>query len=97
MQSTQRSLNNLPTNLDTLIHLADVDVSWVQFIHIYYVDRSINNHTGHAVSLLTFEQLSKNALIKIPDGLLTLPNLKRLNLSENQLKEITPAIGKSLP
>ena len=40
--------------------------------------------------------LSRNALTKIPDGLFTLPGLKRLNLSENQLKEVSVAIGELL-
>jgi len=45
------------------------------------------------LSKLTDIDLSKNDLVKIPDGLYTVPGLKRLNLSENQLKEVSIAIG----
>lgn len=54
MRNTQRSLSNIPVNLEGLVHLEDVD-------------------------------LSQNELTKIPEGLLTVPNLKRLNLSSNQV------------
>jgi len=54
MRNTQRSLSNIPVNLEGLVHLEDVD-------------------------------LSQNELTRIPEGLLTVPNLKRLNLSSNQV------------
>jgi Leucine-rich repeat (LRR) protein len=46
-----------------------------------------------ALTKLADVDLSKNGLTKIPDGLFTLSGLKRLNLSENNLKEISVAIG----
>lgn len=58
MRNTQRNLNNFPTNLDSLVSLADVD-------------------------------LAQNALPKVPDALYSLPNLKRLNLSDNEIVELS--------
>merc|ERR1719402_452044 len=49
LRNTQRTLANIPTNLEPLLNLADVD-------------------------------LSENKLDKIPEGILSLVNLKRLNL-----------------
>ena len=49
MRNTQRNESNIPTNLEALIHLQDVD-------------------------------LRENQLTSIPEGLLTLPNMTRLNL-----------------
>ena len=58
MRNTQRNGTNIPTNLEALVHLTDVD-------------------------------LSENALTKIPEGLLKVPNLKRLNLGSNQVWPLT--------
>ena len=41
--------------------------------------------------------LSENELTKIPEGLLTLPNLKRLNLGSNQVAEVSADIEKWHP
>lgn len=61
MRNTQRTVANLPTSLDTLCNLCDVD-------------------------------LSKNALTKVPDALYSLQNLKRLNLSDNEISDISSGI-----
>lgn len=37
--------------------------------------------------------LSKNNLPRVPDALYTLPNMKRLNLSENSIIDIASDIG----
>ncbi|KAK7075215.1 hypothetical protein SK128_020054 [Halocaridina rubra] len=57
MRCTQRSPANLPTNLEGLAFLADVDLSY-------------------------------NNLCKIPDCIYTLRNLKRLNVSDNEIVEV---------
>lgn len=57
LRNTQRTLTNLPTNLESLVHLSDVD-------------------------------LSQNLLTSIPEGILGLPSLKRLNLGSNQIEEV---------
>ncbi len=61
MRNTQRTNSNIPTALEGLVHLSDVD-------------------------------FSENDLTKIPEGLLTLPNLKRLNLGSNHIVEVSPGI-----
>ena len=43
---------------------------------------------------LTEVDLSRNKLVKIPDCLLTVPNLKRLNISDNKIAgELNVAVG----
>ena len=61
LRNTQRTLANIPANLESLVHLADVD-------------------------------LSQNQLTKIPEGILALPGLKRLNLGSNEIDEVSPLI-----
>merc|ERR1719414_2357403 len=63
LRNTQRTLANIPANLESLVHLADVD-------------------------------LSQNQLTKIPEGILALPGLKRLNLGSNQIDEVSPLIER---
>ena len=63
MRNTQRTLANIPSNLESLVHLADVD-------------------------------LSQNLFTKIPEGILSLTNLKRLNLGSNEIDEVSPDIEK---
>jgi Leucine-rich repeat (LRR) protein len=38
--------------------------------------------------------LAQNALPKVPDALYSLRNLRRLNLSHNEITELSQAIGK---
>jgi Leucine-rich repeat (LRR) protein len=47
-----------------------------------------------ALTSLVELDLAQNNLPRVPDALYTLPNLKRLNLSDNELTEISHAIGK---
>ena len=61
LRNTQRTLANIPPNLEPLVNLTDVD-------------------------------LSQNQLTRIPDGILSLTNLKRLNLGSNEIEEVSPAI-----
>ena len=63
MRNTQRTGANIPTGLEALVHLADVD-------------------------------LSENQLTTIPEGLLSVPNLRRLNLGSNAIVEVSPAIER---
>ncbi|XP_064101883.1 protein flightless-1-like [Macrobrachium nipponense] len=61
MRCTQRTPANLPSHLDALVNLADVD-------------------------------LSHNSLCIFPDCLYTLRNLKRLNVSDNEISEVGASI-----
>ncbi|XP_023344300.1 protein flightless-1 isoform X2 [Eurytemora carolleeae] len=63
LRNTQRTLSNIPVNLEPLVHLADVD-------------------------------LSQNHLTKIPEGLLVISGLKRLNLGSNMIDEVSPGIER---
>lgn len=57
-----RTSQNMPSSLETLTSLADVD-------------------------------LSMNGLPRVPEALYSLPNLKRLNISSNNITELSSAIG----
>jgi Leucine-rich repeat (LRR) protein len=62
LRNTQRSPQNLPTSLETLDKVTDID-------------------------------LSQNDLLKVPSLLFSLPNLKRINLSGNQISDLPPDLG----
>ena len=62
LRNTQRSFQNLPTALETLEILSDVD-------------------------------LGQNDLLKVPTLLFSLPNLKRINLSDNQISDLPQDVG----
>lgn len=62
LRNTQRSIQNIPTALDAINNLVDVD-------------------------------LGANNLPAVPSILYSLPNLKRLNLSDNSISELAPDIG----
>ena len=63
LRNTQRSEANLPSNLESLVNLGDLDLSY-------------------------------NNLTRVPDCVWTLKSLKRLNLSDNAISEISTNIGK---
>lgn len=65
LRNTQRSLNNIPTSLDSLINLVDLD-------------------------------LSQNQLSMLPEALYTIPTLKRLNFSDNNLGEFPADVSEYL-
>jgi Leucine-rich repeat (LRR) protein len=58
--------------------------------------RTLNNIHGSMDSLtnLTELDLAQNALPKVPEALYCLRNLRRLNLSDNEMTELSQAIGK---
>ncbi|XP_071488184.1 protein flightless-1 homolog [Diadema antillarum] len=58
LRNTQRTLSNIPPQLDALVNLADVDLSY-------------------------------NDLTSVPDAFYTLSSLKRLNLSNNAVTELS--------
>lgn len=64
LRNTQRNLTNIPPQLDALVNLADVDLSY-------------------------------NDLESVPDAFYSLSSLKRLNLSNNCITQLS-AIGKGL-
>ena len=62
LRNTQRSPQNLPTSLEALDRIVDID-------------------------------LSLNDLLKVPSLLFSLPNLKRINLSDNLISVLPPDLG----
>lgn len=53
--------------------------------------RNLNNFPTNLENLINLSDidLAQNALPKVPDALYSLSNLKRLNLSENEITELS--------
>ena len=66
----------------------------LRMLHMRNTQRTVSNIPPALEGLVYLEDidLSENGLTKIPEGLLTLPNLKRLNIGSNSLSEISPGI-----
>jgi len=100
LRNTQRTLANIPTNLEPLVNLTDVDLSQNQLTKVPEGILSLTNlkrlNLGsneidevspaieHWASLETLI-LSRNKLTALPNGLCKLNKLKKLYLCDNQL------------
>lgn len=53
--------------------------------------RNLNNFPSNLENLTNLADidLAENALPKVPEALYSLPNLKRLNLSDNEITELS--------
>ena len=136
LRNTQRTLSNIPVNLEPLVHLADVDLSqnhltkelnlidWLIDWSIYWsIDfiavailrelkifgwgiRNLSNfYRKLTFNIPVFDWLvNKQAIdwlydyglidFKIPEGLLVISGLKRLNLGSNMIDEVSPGIER---
>ncbi|KAJ8964532.1 hypothetical protein NQ314_004827 [Rhamnusium bicolor] len=65
----------------------------VETLHMRNTQRNLNNFPSNLENLtnLSDVDLAQNALPKVPDALYSLPNLKRLNLSDNEITELSTA------
>lgn len=86
MRSTQRTLTNFPTSLDTLSNLKELDLSQNQLPRIPEVLFSLYN--------LMRLNLSDNQITELSPNFELLTNLESLNLSRNQIAALPPAICK---
>ncbi|CAH0398250.1 unnamed protein product [Chilo suppressalis] len=100
MRNTQRTLANLPTSLDTLSNLSDVDLSKNALTKVpdaLYSLQSLkrlnlsDNEITEVSSAMDIWQkleslnLSRNKLTSLPASLCKLQNLRRLHVDDNQL------------
>lgn len=100
MRNTQRSLSNIPVNLDALIHLADVDLAENELSKIpegllslsglKRLNLGSNQITEISADIDRWPQmetliLSRNQIKTLPATLCKLVKLKKLYLNENQL------------
>ncbi|CAH2048714.1 unnamed protein product, partial [Iphiclides podalirius] len=100
MRNTQRTLANLPTSLDTLCNLSDVDLSKNALTKVpdaLYTLQSLkrlnlsDNEITEISSAMDIWQkleclnLSRNKLAALPASLCKLQNLRRLHVDDNQL------------
>lgn len=63
----------------------------LETLHMRNTQRNLFNFPGNLDNLtnLSDVDLAQNALPKVPDALYSLSNLKRLNLSENEITELS--------
>lgn len=68
----------------------------LQTLHMRATQRSASNLPAslEGLTCLADVDLSHNNLQKIPECVFTLCNLRRLNMSDNDIAEIGPDIGK---
>ena len=61
-------------------------------LHMRNTQRSVSNIPAGLENLVHLQDvdLSENQLTKIPEGVLTVPNLTRLNLGSNEINEVSP-------
>ena len=100
LRNTQRTLTNIPTNLESLVHLADVDLSQNQLTKIPEGILSLTNLKRLNLGSNEIEEispeiekwsqletliLSRNKIKSLPAGLCKLLKLKKLYLCDNQL------------
>lgn len=100
LRSTQRSLSNFPSSLETLKNLEDVDLSYNEFTRIpesLYTCPSLkrlnmSNNQIHELSLLvdtwikmTSLNLTNNELTSIPTSISKMQCLKKLYINDNKL------------
>ncbi|XP_063536597.1 protein flightless-1 [Cydia strobilella] len=100
MRNTQRTLANLPTSLDTLSNLSDVDLSknaltkvpdaLYSLLGLKRLNLSDNEITEVSQAIDNWQKLeslnlSRNKLTSLPPTLCKLLNLKRLHVDDNQL------------
>ncbi|XP_073956996.1 FLII actin remodeling protein [Choristoneura fumiferana] len=100
MRNTQRTLANLPTSLDTLSNLSDVDLSknaltkvpdaLYSLLNLKRLNLSDNEITEVSQAIDNWQKLeslnlSRNKLTSLPATLCKLLNLKRLHVDDNQL------------
>ncbi|XP_022250914.1 protein flightless-1 [Limulus polyphemus] len=100
LRNTQRSLSNTPTSLESLVNLADVDLSQnelprvpdvlytlVNLKRLNLSDNSISevsSAAGDAWKNLEILNLSRNKLSVLPASLCKLTKLRRLYISDNE-------------
>ncbi|XP_065310343.2 protein flightless-1 isoform X2 [Dermacentor albipictus] len=67
----------------------------LQVLHMRNTQRTVINTpvSLDSSAVLSDVDFSQNALPRIPDVLYTLPTLRRLNLSDNAITEVSPVIG----
>ncbi|CAH0715389.1 unnamed protein product, partial [Brenthis ino] len=100
MRNTQRTLANLPTSLDTLCNLSDVDLSknaltkvpdaLYSLQSLKRLNLSDNEITEISTAMDIWQKLeslnlSRNKLTALPASLCKLLNLRRLHVDDNQL------------
>ncbi|XP_072949414.1 protein flightless-1 [Epargyreus clarus] len=100
MRNTQRTLANLPTSLDTLCNLSDVDLSknaltkvpdaLYSLLNLKRLNLSDNEITEISSAMEVWQKLeslnlSRNKLTTLPASLCKLQNLRRLHVDDNQL------------
>lgn len=100
MRNTQRTLANLPTTLDALSNLTDVDLSknaltkvpeaLYSLLNLKRLNLSDNEITEISPSMEAWQKieslnLSRNKLTALPAVLCKLQNLRRLHIDENEL------------
>lgn len=63
----------------------------LETLHMRNTQRNLNNFPSNLENLtnLSDVDLAQNALPRVPDALYCLPNLKRLNLSDNEISELS--------
>lgn len=85
LSNTKRTLNNIPAVLETLPNLSGRKTSLL-FVFQHFFDR---------ISTFSDLDLSANDLPAVPDVVYKLKALKRLNLNDNQISELTGQSGKT--
>ena len=84
LSNTKRTLNNVPAILEQLPNLSGKDKSSFSFLSLIHMKIS---------STLLDLDLSANDLPAVPDVVYKLKALKRLNLNDNQITELTGQSG----
>ncbi|XP_038064629.1 protein flightless-1 homolog isoform X2 [Patiria miniata] len=86
LRNTQRNLNNVPPQMDALVNLSDVDLS---FNHLSGVPEGL-----YKLSSLKRLNLSSNVITELSSAMDTWVNLQTLNLSRNKLSCLPSALCK---
>ncbi|XP_061411442.1 protein flightless-1 homolog [Lethenteron reissneri] len=86
MRNTQRTLSNLPTQLEALTHLADVDLSHNELARV--------PECLYTLSALRRLNLSDNQITELSLCMDQWTQLQTLNLSRNQLTSLPSSISK---
>lgn len=86
MRNTQRTLSNLPTSLDALANLADVDLSMNALAKVPEALYSLQN--------LKRLNLSDNEITEISSAIDMWQKLENLNMSRNKLKSLPASLCK---
>lgn len=85
-------LNNNPMGLFQLRQLPSL--TSLETLHLRNTQRSLANFPPSLENLLSLSDvdLAQNALPRVPEALYSLPNLRRLNLSDNEIAELSAAV-----